>query len=247
MTLTPKYVLTIDLGTTSVRAVLVNQEGKWEGMRQREFSQIFPNPGWVEHDPTEILNSLTSVIGELLREMKVRMEQIAGVGITNQRETTVAWSKSTGEPFYNAIVWQDQRTSRRCSEIKKDTDLTNSIRDKTGLIPDSYFSASKMEWLMQEVPEVNAAAESADLLLGTIDSWIIWKMSDGKHHITDVSNAARTMLFDIQECKWDNALCSEFGVPLTALPEVNDSGGQLGSIHVLRKEIPVLSIMGDQQ
>ncbi|NQX93300.1 MAG: glycerol kinase, partial [Flavobacteriales bacterium] len=220
MTNTPLYVLTIDLGTTSVRAVLVNQKGEWEGMRQREFAQIFPKPGWVEHDPTEILNSLTSVIAELMREMKISVDQISGVGITNQRETTVAWSKSSGEPFYNAIVWQDQRTSARCSEIKKDAALTKTIREKTGLIPDSYFSASKMEWLINEVPEVGGAASSGDLLLGTIDSWIVWKLSNGTHHVTDVSNAARTMLYDIEKWQWDQELLKEFKVPVNTLPEV---------------------------
>ena len=207
-----KLILTLDQGTTSSRAILFNKQGKIVSLAQKEFKQIYPEPSWVEHDPMEIWSSQASVITEAILKENLTADNIAAIGITNQRETTIVWDRETGLPVYNAIVWQDRRTSTRCDELKSQQ-LDTMIKEKTGLVLDAYFSATKIEWILNNVPGAKEKAAQGKLAFGTVDSWLIWNLTEGRLHITDVSNASRTMLFNINTLAWDEELMSLFGIP----------------------------------
>ena len=241
------YILSIDQGTTSSRAILFNREGSIVAVSQKEFEQIYPKPGWVEHDPLEIWSSQVSVVTEAIAKAGLNSIDIHAIGITNQRETTVVWDKETGLPLYNAIVWQDRRTSDYCDSIRKEHG--DMIRQKTGLIIDSYFSATKVRWILENVPGARLKAMQGKLLFGTVDSWLIWKLSGGTTHVTDVSNASRTMLFDINTLKWDQTLLELFDIPMNMLPEVKSSSEVFGHTagNILATKIPIAGIAGDQQ
>jgi len=244
-----EFILALDQGTTSSRAVLFNHAGKIVSITQKEFRQYYPQPGWVEHDPEEIWSSQYSVLAELLAKNNINANQIAAIGITNQRETTVVWEKKTGKPVYPAIVWQDRRTAAYCDRLKQQG-LSEVIRLKTGLVIDAYFSATKLKWILDEVPGAMLRAKNGELAFGTIDSWLVWKLSGGLLHITDVSNASRTMLLNIHSCTWDNELLDLFGIPAAILPEVRASSeiyGKSDSIVAPSSGIPVAGIAGDQQ
>jgi glycerol kinase len=244
-----EYILALDQGTTSSRAVLFDHSGKIAGIAQKEFQQYYPQPGWVEHDAEEIWSSQYSVLAELLAKNNIGPGQIAAIGITNQRETTVIWERKTGKPIYRAIVWQDRRTSAYCDRLKQQG-LSEIIRLKTGLVIDAYFSATKLKWILDEVPGARARAKNGELAFGTIDSWLVWKLSGGRLHITDVSNASRTMLLNIYSCAWDNELLEIFDIPAGGLPEVRASSELYGtSVGVVSagSGIPVAGIAGDQQ
>lgn len=241
-----QFIIALDQGTTSSRAVLFNHQAEIVDVSQQEFTQHFPKPGWVEHDANEIWNSQFGVLQKLVAANQITPADIAAVGITNQRETTVVWNKNTGEPIHNAIVWQDRRTAARCDEIKAQG-WTDKIQDKTGLVIDAYFSASKLEWLLDNVEGAREQAEAGDLLFGTIDSWVIWKLTDGKVHATDPSNAARTMLLNINTGSWDEDLMELFGVPASMLPQVRDSSGDFGSFEFQAQAVPIAGVAGDQQ
>lgn len=241
------YILSIDQGTTSSRAILFNREGGIVAVSQKEFEQIYPKPGWVEHDPLEIWSSQVSVVTEAIAKAGLNSIDIHAIGITNQRETTIVWDKETGLPLYNAIVWQDRRTSDYCDSIRKEHG--DMIRQKTGLIIDSYFSATKVRWILENVPGARLKAMQGKLLFGTVDSWLIWKLSGGTTHVTDVSNASRTMLFDINTLKWDQTLLELFDIPMNMLPEVKSSSEVFGHTagNILATKIPIAGIAGDQQ
>ena len=241
------YILSIDQGTTSSRAILFNREGSIVAVSQKEFEQIYPKPGWVEHDPLEIWSSQVSVVTEAIAKAGLNSIDIHAIGITNQRETTVVWDKETGLPIYNAIVWQDRRTSDYCDSIR--TEHGDMIRQKTGLIIDSYFSATKVRWILENVPGARLKAMQGKLLFGTVDSWLIWKLSGGTTHVTDVSNASRTMLFDINTLEWDQTLLDIFDIPMNMLPEVKSSSEVFCHTagNILATKIPIAGIAGDQQ
>ena len=241
------YILSIDQGTTSSRAILFNREGSIIAVSQKEFEQIYPKPGWVEHDPLEIWSSQVSVVTEAIAKAGLNSIDIHAIGITNQRETTIVWDKETGLPLYNAIVWQDRRTSDYCDSIRKEHG--DMIRQKTGLIIDSYFSATKVRWILENVPGARLKAMQGKLLFGTVDSWLIWKLSGSATHVTDVSNASRTMLFDINTLKWDQSLLELFDIPMNMLPEVKSSSEVFGHTagNILATKIPIAGIAGDQQ
>ncbi len=241
-----KYIVSLDQGTTSSRAVLFDESGAIKGIAQQEFRQIFPQPGWVEHDPHEIWKSQLSVLLRVLLENDVRARDIAAIGITNQRETTVIWDRATGEPVYHAIVWQDKRTAAKCEALKT-KGLADHVRQATGLVIDSYFSATKINWLLEDVPGVAERAARGELAFGTIDSWLIWKLTNGKSHVTDYSNASRTMLFDIRSLAWDETLLKELKIPASLLPEVKPSAALFGHWHYDGAEIPIAGVAGDQQ
>lgn len=242
-----KYILALDQGTTSSRAIVFDYEGSVVSMAQKEFRQIFPEPGWVEHRPEEIWSSQAGVAAEALAGAGIPGASLAGTGITNQRETTIVWERSTGKPVYNAIVWQDRRTLERCSQLIKDG-LSDMIRAKTGLVADAYFSASKLEWILQHVPGAKEKAGRGELAFGTVDSWLLWKMTGGKVHATDVSNASRTMLFNIHSLEWDADLLKLFGIPQNILPEVRSSSEVYGYAgELFASPVPVAGIAGDQQ
>ncbi|MBR3379499.1 MAG: glycerol kinase, partial [Bacillus sp. (in: Bacteria)] len=217
-----KYILALDQGTTSSRAILFDQEGKIAHTAQKEFNQYFPNPGWVEHNANEIWSSVLSVISTALIESGIEADQIAGIGITNQRETAVVWDKHTGAPVYNAIVWQSRQTSGICEELKAQGH-NETFRNKTGLLIDAYFSGTKVKWILDNVEGAREKAENGDLLFGTIDTWLIWKMTGGQSHVTDYSNASRTLMFNIYDLKWDEELLDILGVPASMLPDVKPS------------------------
>ena len=244
-----KYILSLDQGTTSSRAVVFDKEGKIVAKAQKEFNQIYPNTGWVEHDPMEILYSQFNSITQLFAQSEVNPSQIAAIGITNQRETTIVWDKNTGKPVYNAIVWQCRRTAKMCEELKE-RGLESYVKEKTGLLIDAYFSATKIKWILDNVSGAREAAEKGDLLFGTVDTWLIWKLTG--RHVTDYSNASRTMLFDVDKLCWDAKLCKELEVPMCMLPEVRPSsevyGNVLGGILGLEdlEGVPVASSIGDQ-
>jgi glycerol kinase len=244
-----KYILSLDQGTTSSRSILFDEHGKIVEVSQKEFSQIFPKPGWVEHDPEEIWNSQYYTAKEVIRKAGISDNQIAGIGITNQRETTVVWDKKTGVPIHNAIVWQDRRTADTCAALKKKKDFERYVRDNTGLVIDSYFSGTKIKWILDHVKGARKKAENGELLFGTIDSWLVWKLTDGSLHITDYSNASRTMLFNIKTKKWDDKLLKALEVPALMLPYVTDSSRIYGFTHrgIFDVEIPIAGIAGDQQ
>lgn len=241
-----KYVLALDQGTTSSRVALVNEKGEIVNVLMREFPQIYPKAGWVEHDPTEIWSSQYAVMMEMLAKSGVCIEDVLAIGITNQRETTIVWDKNTGKPVYNAIVWQCRRTADTMEKLKTQN-LASMIRKKTGLVPDAYFSASKIAWILENVDGARAKADRGELLFGTVDSWLIWKLTDGKVHATDYTNASRTMLFNIEKMDWDDELLSLFKVPRSMLPEVKSSGEVYGYANLGGVQVPIAGVAGDQQ
>ena len=208
----PHYILALDQGTTSSRSIIFDKQGNIISVAQKEFKQIFPQPGWVEHDAEEIWSTQYGTMAEAVAKASITMKQIAGIGITNQRETTVVWERSTGKPIYHAIVWQDRRTASYCDELKT-AGHANTIQQKTGLMIDAYFSATKLKWILDNVSGARAKAEKGELAFGTIDSWLVWKLSGGNIHVTDVSNASRTMLLNIHTCQWDDELLKLFNIP----------------------------------
>ena len=241
-----KYILTLDEGTTSARAVLFDKGGNAVSAAQREFKQIYPQPGFVEHDPVEIFSVQYAAVTEAITAIGASADEIAAVGVTNQRETTIIWDKNTGEPIYNAIVWQCRRTSEMCDKLRADG-LEGYIRKTTGLRIDAYFSATKIKWILDNVPGARDRAENGELLFGTVDTWLIWKLSGGKIHVTDRTNAARTMLYDIHSLTWDKRILEILQIPKCMLPEVRSSSEIYGNVNILGAEIPVSGIAGDQQ
>jgi glycerol kinase len=244
-----KYILSLDQGTTSSRAILFNKKGEVAHTAQKEFTQHFPKPGWVEHSANEIWGSILAVIASVLSESSIKPDQIEGIGITNQRETTVVWDKETGDPVYNAIVWQSRQTAGICEELKAQG-LNDTFRNKTGLLIDAYFSGTKIKWILDNVEGAREKAENGQLLFGTIDTWLIWKMSGGKAHVTDYSNASRTLMYNIYDLKWDQELLDILGVPKSMLPEVRPSSevyAKTVPYHFFGKEIPIAGAAGDQQ
>ena len=243
-----KYVMALDAGTTSNRCILFNEKGEIVSLAQKEFTQYFPKSGWVEHDATEIWLTQYSVASEALSKIGAKAEDIAAIGITNQRETTIVWDKETGEPIYHAIVWQDRRTADYCVELI-DKGLTDTFRQKTGLVIDPYFSATKIRWLLENVPGAKRKAEEGSLLFGTVETWLIWKLTGGGVHITDYSNAYRTMLFNIVDLKWDKEILDELGIPECMLPEVKPSSCIYGETKadLFGGEIKIAGAAGDQQ
>lgn len=276
----PQFILALDQGTTSSRSIVFDKKGNIISTAQKEFRQIFPQPGWVEHDAEEIWSTQSGTMAEALAKANITMKQIAGIGIANQRETTVLWERSTGKPVYNAIVWQDRRTASYCDELKKMTHTAETghsetghvetrhalslpiqeiIQQKTGLVIDAYFSATKLKWILDNVPGARTKAENGELAFGTIDSWLLWKLTNGAVHVTDVSNASRTMLLNIHSCTWDDELLQLFNIPKSVLPEVKSSsavygttgnvvtGSGLPSVALAKDGIPIAGIAGDQQ
>ena len=243
-----KFILALDQGTSSSRAIVFDREGNVRSVAQKEFTQHFPKPGWVEHDPREIWSSEASVIAEAITAIGIGGKEIAGIGITNQRETTIVWDAETGEPVYNAIVWQDRRTSGFCDELKA-RGLVDRIREKTGLIIDAYFSGTKIRWILDNVPGAREKAEAGKLRFGTVDSWLIWNLTRGAVHVTDVSNASRTMLFNINTLEWDKELLELLDVPASMMPSVRSSSEVYGytKTTIFAHEVPIAGIAGDQQ
>ncbi len=241
-----KYIIALDQGTTSSRAVLFKEDGQIAGIAQQEFRQIFPQSGWVEHDANEILSTQLTVLDKVIRDNKVDASSIAAIGITNQRETAVVWDRATGQPVYNAIVWQDKRTASICEDLKK-RGLEDYVKQHTGLVIDSYFSATKIKWILDNVPEAKEKASRGELAFGTIDTWLIWNMTQRKNHVTDYTNASRTMIFDIRELTWDKKLLKELAIPESLLPEVKPSASHFGNYILNGKEIAITGVAGDQQ
>jgi glycerol kinase len=242
----PQYIIALDQGTTSSRAVLVNSEAKISGIVQKEFAQIFPQPSWVEHDPKEILKTQLGVLMDLIEKHKLTASSVCAIGITNQRETTVVWDRKTGSPIYNAIVWQDKRTASICEELKS-RGLSEYVRENTGLVIDSYFSGTKIKWILDHVEGARERANKGELAFGTIDTWLIWNLTGGTVHATDVTNASRTMLFNIRELKWDEKLLKELSIPANMLPEVKPSAHHFGDAEFNGMKIPINGVAGDQQ
>lgn len=245
-----KFVMALDQGTTSSRAIIFNKKGEIVAKSQNEFNQFYPQNGWVEHDPNEILFSVVSAMISVIRKKGVNPNQIAGIGITNQRETTILWDKETGKPLYNAIVWQCRRTAEYCEELKSEG-LGDYIKSKTGLLIDAYFSATKIKWILDNVEGAREKAERGEVLFGTVDTWLIWSLTGGKAHVTDYSNACRTMLFDIDKLCWDEYLCKELDIPMCILPEVKPSSciyGHVAKITGLEEleGVPIAGAIGDQ-
>ena len=242
------YILSLDQGTTSSRSIIFNQRGDILSVAQKEFAQIYPFPGWVEHDAEEIWSSQISTIGEAVAKAGITIRQIAALGITNQRETTVVWDRASGKPVYNAIVWQDRRTADDCDELVK-AGYTGLIQGKTGLVIDAYFSATKLRWILDQIPDARERAERGELAFGTIDTWLVWNLTGGRVHVTDASNASRTMLFNIHTGQWDDELLSLFSIPKEVLPEVKSSSEVYGltSNIIPGSYIPIAGIAGDQQ
>ena len=241
-----QYIISLDQGTTSSRALLVDQEGQIQGMVQKEFKQIFPKSGWVEHDPMEILESQMSVLSQLIKEQNVSASDVKAIGITNQRETAIVWDKNTGQPVYNAIVWQDKRTADICEHMTK-SGLTEHVRKTTGLVIDSYFTGTKIKWILDHVDGAKAKAENGDLLMGTVDSWLVWNMTNRENHVTDYTNASRTLIYDIVNLKWDDKLLKFLGIPKSMLPDVKPSAHHFGDYELDGVKIPIAGIAGDQQ
>ena len=238
-----KYILSLDQGTTSSRAIVVDHSGEIKAIAQKEFKQIFPQSGWVEHDPIEIWSSQKSVVTEATAKLGVDISDIAAIGITNQRETTIVWDRKTGKPVYNAIVWQDRRTADNCDKLRK-KGHAELIQSKTGLVIDAYFSGTKIQWILDNVAGARDRAEAGELAFGTVDSWLVWNLTKGKLHITDVSNASRTMLFNIHDLQWDEELLELLNIPSSLLPEVKSSSEVYGKSSF---GIPIAGIAGDQQ
>lgn len=243
-----KYILALDQGTTSCRAILFDKKGTIKATAQEEFTQIFPQPGWVEHNATEIWNTQLKVAQEVLAKFQLKAKDIAGIGITNQRETTLVWDKVTGEPIYNAIVWQDRRTASICDKLKA-AGLEKYVRKNTGLVLDAYFSGTKIKWLLDKVPGARKKANKGQLLFGTIDTWLVWKLTGGKVHITDYTNASRTLLFNIRTLQWDTKMLKQLNIPENLLPTVHDSSKIYGQTDptLFGGSIPIAGIAGDQQ
>jgi glycerol kinase len=241
-----KYVLALDQGTTSSRAILFDQEQNMIGLAQKEFAQIYPREGWVEHDPMEIYSSQYAVMMELITQQGVSAGDIAAIGITNQRETTVLWDKQTGRPIYNAIVWQCRRTSDIVDALVQDG-LGDHIRKTTGLVPDAYFSGTKIKWILDHVPGARERARKGEILFGTVDTWLIWKLTNGAVHVTDYTNASRTMIYDIHKLDWDDTLLQKLDIPRACLPEVRPSSCVYGTANIQGMEIPIAAAAGDQQ
>jgi len=243
-----KYILALDQGTTSSRAIVFDHDGKICSVAQKEFTQYFPKPGWVEHNPNEIWSSQASVIAESISAIDINGLDIAGIGITNQRETTIVWDIDTEEPIYNAIVWQDRRTADYCDKLKAEG-LIDTIREKTGLIIDAYFSGTKIKWILDNVPGARQRAEQGKLRFGNVDSWLVWRLTRGEVHVTDVTNASRTMLFNINTLKWDADLLKLLDIPVSMLPEVKSSSEVYGHTKttIFAHEVPISGIAGDQQ
>ena len=241
-----QYILSIDQGTTSCRTLLVDLHGVIRGIAQQEFRQIYPRPGWVEHDPIEIWDTQQKMIIQVMRDNDVSADEVVSIGITNQRETAVVWDKNSGKPIYHAIVWQDKRTADICEQMKIDG-LEDYVRSETGLVIDSYFSATKVKWILDQVDGAKDKAANGELLFGTIDSWLIWNMTNGKVHVTDQTNASRTMLFNIREMSWDTRLLDYFGIPEKMLPSVHPSSSDFGSMDLENTKIPICGVAGDQQ
>ena len=244
-----QYVIALDQGTTSSRAVLIDHQGTMVDVAQREFPQIYPSPGWVEHNPQDILLSQIGSLSELISRNGLKADDIAAIGIDNQRETTLIWDRTTGEPIANAIVWQCRRTARMVEELCGDPQIAQTIQAKTGLLPDAYFSASKIKWLLDNVDGARERAEAGELIFGTVDTWLVWVLTGGAVHATDVTNASRTMLFNIHEGSWDPWLLDLFDVPASLMPEVRPSSGSFGETHYLGipAGIPIMGVAGDQQ
>ena len=239
-----KYILALDEGTTSARSILFDRELNIVSMAQHEFPQIYPEPGWVEHDPMDIYANQYASMTECIAKSGVSPDEIAGVGITNQRETVVVWDKNTGKPVYNAIVWQCRRTADICESFEAHSEM---IAQKTGLKLDAYFSATKIKWILDNVEGAREKAENGELLFGTVDTWLLWKLTGGAKHITDRTNASRTMLYNINDCEWDRELCELFGIPMSMLPEVKSSSEIYGEMSLMGARVPICGIAGDQQ
>ncbi|MEM9260116.1 MAG: FGGY family carbohydrate kinase, partial [Bacteroidota bacterium] len=243
----PKYILSLDQGTTSCRAILFDQAGNITQVAQKEFTQIFPESAWVEHDADEIWSTQYAVTQEVLMKAKITSADVAAIGITNQRETTLVWDRKTGNPIHNAIVWQDRRTAAFCDELKA-RGLEKHVKDTTGLVIDAYFSGTKINWLLDNVEGARARAEAGELAFGTMDSWLVYKLTGGEVHVTDVTNAGRTMLFDIKNRRWDERLLKELNVPASLLPEVKSSSEVYGHTAegLFSSSIPIAGMAGDQ-
>jgi len=245
-----KYIVALDQGTTSSRSIIFDEQQNMVGVAQKEFTQIYPKEGWVEHNPMEIWSSQSGVLAEVIARTGISQHDIIGLGITNQRETTIVWDKNTGEPVYNAIVWQCRRTAEICDELRKKEGLVEYIKENTGLVLDAYFSGTKIKWILDNVEGARERAEKGDLLFGNVDSWLIWKLTNGKVHATDYTNASRTMIYNIKELKWDEKLLKELGIPKSMLPEVKDSSGTFGYANLGGKgghRVPIAGVAGDQQ
>ena len=242
-----KYVIALDQGTTSSRCILFDKDQNIVELAQKEFTQQYPHPGWVEHDPMEIYSSQYGVLMEVLAKSGVDVQELAGIGITNQRETAIVWDKETGRPVHNAIVWQCRRTAALCEELKRDTAFTDYVQQRTGLLIDAYFSATKIKWILDNVPGARQQAEAGRLLFGTVDTWLIWKLTGGAAHVTDYTNASRTMLFDIEHLCWDKTICDRLGIPMNMLPEVRSCSEIYGTVNIQGVEVPIAGIAGDQQ
>lgn len=241
-----KYILALDQGTSSSRALLIDREQNIVASAQKEFPQYYPEAAWVEQDPMEIYSSQYAVMNEVIAKSDIAASDIAAIGIANQRETTILWDKNTGRPVYNAIVWQCRRTADIIQQIKKDG-YSQYIKETTGLIPDAYFSASKIKWILDEIPEAREAASRGDIAFGTVDSWLVWQLTDGAAHVTDYTNASRTMIYNINDLSWDDKLLKIFNIPRSCLPEVRNSSEIYGYCNIQGHKIPIASIAGDQQ
>lgn len=242
-----QYIIALDQGTTSSRTIVFDQQMRIISQAQSEFPQYYPQPGWVEHDPMEIYASQYSSLMEAFSKANIQASEIAAIGITNQRETTIIWDRATGIPISNAIVWQCRRTSDRCSQLQKDSAFAELIQKRTGLPIDAYFSATKIQWLLEKIPGARARAEAGELCFGTVDSWLIWKFTGGAVHATDQTNASRTMLYNIHTKQWDAEICSRMGIPLSLLPEVRHSSTYYGTLMLEGTSIPITGVAGDQQ
>lgn len=245
-----KYIVSLDQGTTSSRAILFDENQTIIGVAQKEFTQYYPKEGWVEHDPMEIWSSQSSVLAEVIARSGISQHDIIAIGITNQRETTIVWEKSTGKPLYNAIVWQCRRTAELCELLDKKEGLSKYIKENTGLVLDAYFSATKIKWILDNVDGAREKAEQGELLFGTVDTWLIWNLTHGKVHATDYTNASRTMLYNIKTLEWDDKLLTELGIPKSMLPEVKNSSGTYGYANlggVGGHRVPISGVVGDQQ
>ena len=241
-----RYIIALDQGTTSSRCIIFDQDCNIICVKQREFTQYFPQDGWVEHDPVEIVSSQLGVLEEAVDTAGIFLDEVTGIGITNQRETTIVWEKATGKPVYNAIVWQCRRTAAICEQLKRDG-MADYIMETTGLVIDAYFSATKIKWILDHVDGARERAEKGELLFGTVDTWLLWNLTKGKAHVTDYTNASRTMMFNIRSLKWDETILKALGIPRQMLPEVKSSSELYGYAEVYGKKIPVAGIAGDQQ
>ncbi len=242
-----KYIIALDQGTTSSRCIIFDDKGKIVQIVQKEFKQIFPHSGWVEHDPMEIYATQYSVMTEAIAQSGIIPADILAIGITNQRETTIVWDKDTGKPVYNAIVWQCRRTASIVEEMKKDKEMTQYIHKTTGLVLDAYFSATKIKWILDHVEGAREKAEEGRLLFGTVDTWLMWKLTNGKVFLTDYTNASRTMLYDIHNLRWDKKICDYLSIPMSMLPEVRNSSSIFGCVNLFDTEVPIAGVSGDQQ